>query len=261
MPDEYAPWTVKGEVRKREEHWNGWTGVLPAFVETLALDFELNLTLRDHFASAQSKEKFPGSSFTSCVMDVRVGSVDICVGNFWVTAERLSLTQFVQPFGADNLYLVASNTVEEPGFWDYMVRPFKPFFPELWLYFWLFVVFAGLTSTLIDYQSDDFENPHLIPRFCKAAFLTWHGLFRWEKAYTYPPCTLGKSVSATALNTCLKTNAGSTLIPQRWPPKLGSHSSRARIAARVRLFHYGHDCFLHGKSGNSTRREESGDRE
>ena len=98
---------MKGDVEKRKEHWKGWTGVLPAFVESVAFDLDLNLTLRDYFASAQSKDMFPGSSFTACVMDVRVGKLDACVGNFWVTAERLSLAHFVQPFGADNMYLVA----------------------------------------------------------------------------------------------------------------------------------------------------------
>jgi hypothetical protein len=75
---------AKGEAKKREQHWQGYTGVLPTFVENVAQEVNLNVTLRGHFASAQSKATFPGSSFTACVFDVAVGKVDMCVGNFWV---------------------------------------------------------------------------------------------------------------------------------------------------------------------------------
>ena len=81
---EYAPWTLKGETKPREQHWQGYTGVLPTFVENVAQEVELNVTLRSYFASAQSKAMFPSSSFTACVKDVAVGKADMCVGNFWV---------------------------------------------------------------------------------------------------------------------------------------------------------------------------------
>ena len=43
-------------------------------------------------------QAFPGSAFTACALDVRVGRLDMCIGNFWVTAQRLALVDFVQPF-------------------------------------------------------------------------------------------------------------------------------------------------------------------
>jgi hypothetical protein len=49
---------------------------------------------------------FPGSKYTACVMDVRVGKLDLCIGNFWVTSQRLSIVDFVQPFAEDRIYLL-----------------------------------------------------------------------------------------------------------------------------------------------------------
>jgi hypothetical protein len=45
----------------------------------------LNITLLDGWASQQSQDYFPSSSYTACVMDVVVGKVDICIADFWVT--------------------------------------------------------------------------------------------------------------------------------------------------------------------------------
>jgi hypothetical protein len=39
-------------------------------------------------------------------MDVRVGKLDLCIGNFWVTSQRLSIVDFVQPFAEDRIYLL-----------------------------------------------------------------------------------------------------------------------------------------------------------
>ena len=75
--------------------------MLPSIMEIIKTSLAWNLTLRDKFASAESKELYPGSSFTACVHDVGIGKTDICVGNFWVTAERLALTDFAQPFSED----------------------------------------------------------------------------------------------------------------------------------------------------------------
>ena len=175
--DEYPPWLVRGAVEKGLSHWQGNTGVLPSLVEAFAVDLDLNLTLRDHFASAQSRAQYPGSSFTACVLDVRAGKVDLCVGNFWVTAERLALVHFVQPFSEDRLYLVASSDFVAEGFWDYVYRPFKPFENFLWLCIWAYMCFATVIGMAVDWQSEDYENACLVPRFCKSTYLTWHGLF------------------------------------------------------------------------------------
>jgi len=62
----------------------------------------LNITLLDGWASQQSQDYFPSSSYTACVMDVVVGKVDICIADFWVTPERLSFdAEFLIAFGSD----------------------------------------------------------------------------------------------------------------------------------------------------------------
>ena len=68
----------------------------------------LKLRLLDGFGSKQSREKFSLSSFSACVMDVVVGKVDLCIGDFWVTESRLSTgVQFLLPFGSDDFYIIA----------------------------------------------------------------------------------------------------------------------------------------------------------
>jgi len=60
------------------------------------------------FGAKRSKSFYPDSSFTACVMDVAVGNIDLCIGNFWMTVERLAMgVDFVQPFGHDDFYVFA----------------------------------------------------------------------------------------------------------------------------------------------------------
>ena len=131
------------------------------------MDLNLNLTLRNFFASAQSKQAFPGSSFTACVLDVKVGKVDICVGNFWVTAERLSLINFMQPFSEDKLYLVAANDVMPETFGDILYKPLKPFEPELWALVVVYMSFTAVITIFLDAHSEDYKNTKVVPRFFK----------------------------------------------------------------------------------------------
>ena len=48
-------------------------------------------------------------------MDVKVGKLDVCIGNFWVTAERLTIADFSQPFGQDRMYLIAPKNPVSDG--------------------------------------------------------------------------------------------------------------------------------------------------
>ena len=102
------PWILVDEADPLNPHWKGHTGVLPTVMAKISDHASLNISLRDYFASEQSRTVFPGSSFSACAMDVRVGKVDACVGNFWVTSERLAVADFVQPFAQDYLYLVTT---------------------------------------------------------------------------------------------------------------------------------------------------------
>ena len=140
---------------------------MPDLVENFKANLNLNLTLLSYFASAQSKKQYPGSSFTACVLDVKVGNVDICVGNFWVTAQRLSIASFVQPFSEDKLYLVAQNDVIPETFGDLLYKPLKPFQPILWVMVLSYMIFTSFITVFLDAQSEDYEIPHIFPRFLK----------------------------------------------------------------------------------------------
>ena len=96
--DDYVPWVMKGSLDTSMPHWKGYRGVLPDALEAAKNDLGVDLTLRDYFASAQSKAVFPASSFSACILDVKVGKLDACVGNFWVRiASCLSWKTSSQP--------------------------------------------------------------------------------------------------------------------------------------------------------------------
>jgi len=51
------------------------------------------------FGSASSRLLHPTSSFTAVVQDVKDGLVDMGVGPYWVTGERLKMASFTVPIG------------------------------------------------------------------------------------------------------------------------------------------------------------------
>eukprot|EP00961_Rhodomonas_salina_P001036 14693-Rhodomonas_salina.5 len=72
---------------------------LESFVEPVVLQME------DGWATAESRAKF-SSSYTACVHDVAVGNFDICIGDLWVTSERMLMTMFLPAFRTDTFYLI-----------------------------------------------------------------------------------------------------------------------------------------------------------
>ena len=157
--------------------WEHCAGVLPTAMKQFQAALELNITLRNYFASPESKRANPGSSFTACAYDVKVGNVDVCIGNFWVTSERLALSNFIQPFAEDKLYLVVPDEYLEESFAQHFVRPFMPFAPELWLMVGLFTIFTSIVTLLVDGRSLVVEHYDIVSRYCMSVYLTWHGLF------------------------------------------------------------------------------------
>ena len=66
----------------KNPEWEGNSGVLVKLVDLIMNkhDPPLKLNLLDGWASAQSREAYPDSTFTACTMDVIVGKVDVCIG-------------------------------------------------------------------------------------------------------------------------------------------------------------------------------------
>ena len=49
--------------------------------------------------SKASLKMYPTSSFTAAVQDVENGLVDMALGPFWITGQRLKMTTFTVPLG------------------------------------------------------------------------------------------------------------------------------------------------------------------
>jgi hypothetical protein len=112
--DALAPWVYPpgyvANSNSANPAWKGNGGVLVNMMGEVAArhDPPLQPQLFKGFASKQARRFYPNSSFTACVMDVAVGRVDMCIGDFWLTTERLNMgASFLQPFGSDEFYLLA----------------------------------------------------------------------------------------------------------------------------------------------------------
>ena len=87
--DAWAPWIVKDE-----EVWSGPT--YEFFVQALSI-FEPKPVIEviPGWATQESRDRFPSSSYTACVHDVAVGNFDICIADLWLTPERNKLVTFL----------------------------------------------------------------------------------------------------------------------------------------------------------------------
>jgi hypothetical protein len=66
-----------------------------------------------------------GSSFSACVHAVAIGQVDLCIGNFWVTNDRMLMaTSFTAPIYDDQLRLIVPVGGAEPTIGERMIQPF-----------------------------------------------------------------------------------------------------------------------------------------
>ena len=75
--------------------------------ETLdAFDPNPGINIIPGWATAESRLKYPESSYTACVHDVAVGNFDICLADLWITPERNQLVTFLPALRNDHFYLV-----------------------------------------------------------------------------------------------------------------------------------------------------------
>ncbi|CAJ1420381.1 unnamed protein product, partial [Effrenium voratum] len=130
--DAYAPWVLLKTNAMGAQVYGG--AIYDFFQSTLTLFTPMPTANHvDGWATAASRAKFPGSSYTACVHDVAVGNFDICVADLWITPFRNQLTTFLPALRQDYFYLVVPTKVEEVTFWTRLVRPFSPFAAEAWL--------------------------------------------------------------------------------------------------------------------------------
>jgi len=74
----------------------------------------------------------PTSSFTAAVLDIEDGLVDMAVGPFWVTAQRLQMASYSLPFIYDKTYLVIPKPAVSSTLADEAQKVLAPFSLGLW---------------------------------------------------------------------------------------------------------------------------------
>jgi hypothetical protein len=81
-----------------------WTGTTVALALDLFGAAGLNFTVGE--ISPISRELYPLSSYTACVHSVFMGLLDMCIGAFGITSERLALTSAGTTIFADYMVLL-----------------------------------------------------------------------------------------------------------------------------------------------------------
>lgn len=102
-----------------------------------------NSQLRFINVSQESINQKPESKFTACAHDVALGWVDLCVGDFWETPERMKMTPFTSALTVDNLKLLV-RTSAHVSLAEQMGRPFHAFSGGAWA-----LLFASATVTAL----------------------------------------------------------------------------------------------------------------
>ena len=94
---------------------------------------EANFTLDWRPVSGGSKGAH-SSSFTACAQDVADGIVDLCVGDYWTTEERLSMTTFTTGTLTDSFSVLSRKQLVDPNTISHkLAMAGSPFSIELWM--------------------------------------------------------------------------------------------------------------------------------
>mmetsp|Transcript_29862 Transcript_29862/g.70384 ORF Transcript_29862/g.70384 Transcript_29862/m.70384 type:complete len:663 (-) Transcript_29862:141-2129(-) len=148
-----------------------WRGVLPEFLATILQSVNGRVQIMEPPVSATSLEIYESSSWTACVHDISIGRLDMCLGDFWVTEERLRLANFLPAFSMDNFYLVVPG-VEDESFGDVLWKPFRPFHPVTWLFIIIVLLVMGFFIYLVEREDngDDFPETRVWTGLLKGAY-------------------------------------------------------------------------------------------
>uniref|UniRef100_A0A7S0WG46 Ionotropic glutamate receptor C-terminal domain-containing protein n=1 Tax=Hemiselmis tepida TaxID=464990 RepID=A0A7S0WG46_9CRYP len=169
---------TKGEVNPQRAQWKGWHGWMVDIVNSLIFTMEppMNVDFVEPTWSTEQSRSLFSSSWTACVHDVALGRVDICVGDFWMTPQRLNMAQFLPPFSSDKFYLFVPGQTTAEDFGTILVKPFLPFSAELWAFVISFLIFAAIVMTVTDARNrDDYENGAALARISKSLYFSFSG--------------------------------------------------------------------------------------
>ena len=90
------------------------------------------------------------SRWTACVEDVEKGVSDQCVGNFWETSARRSMSTFSASIVEEKFFLVVRTPNDEASFSHRVSLIFQPFSPALWGMILVAACFTGAIYSLLD---------------------------------------------------------------------------------------------------------------
>lgn len=74
-----------------------YKGVLPDFMQSLQ-DLSMgDINVTYTYGSRSSKLLYPFSAYTAAIQDIKDGLVDMAIGSYWITGERLKMAAFTVP--------------------------------------------------------------------------------------------------------------------------------------------------------------------
>ena len=174
------------------------------FWDQLARDY--NIAWTEHPVSDESKSFSPQSSFTACVHELALNATDICVGNFWPTANRQRLASFTTPLYYDEFKLVVAKSNATTA-WELtdLYRPVEPFSPMTWAAIVITTLYFGAAMWLVEagHNQDDFPSRGPVAGIAFGFFRALYAFFTFDFRFS-PTTIIGRL--------CLLTFAFSSLL-------------------------------------------------
>eukprot|EP00986_Skeletonema_menzelii_P001101 scaffold298_cov130-Skeletonema_menzelii.AAC.4 len=147
LPDGTILWTTTEDKRYYFDDTIPYGGIYIDYVNSLVNvsngDIQ-NMTFTH--TSRASMKRYPTSSFTAAVRDVENGLVDMAVGPFWITGQRLRLTTFTVPLVYDKTVLVIPKPGTKSSLAYQTQKVLFPFTYPLWGVVLAVIVVASLLS-------------------------------------------------------------------------------------------------------------------
>jgi len=133
-----------------DEYYNNsviFEGVYPNFVAKLMkiTNGDIANITYTHKSKASSLVH-PTSPFSAAVQDIKDGLVDVSIGPFWITGQRLKMAAFTIPVVYDKTFLVVPRPNTKPSLHDQVVKVTAPFSLGVWMLLCLIILMASLLS-------------------------------------------------------------------------------------------------------------------
>ena len=146
-------------------------GSMVDFVRKLALDHAFQLVeveITQDSRNAVRTAFSSGSSFSACVHAVAIGQTDMCIGNFWVTNDRMLMAaSFTSPVYTDEFRLVVPVGGAKPSIWSRLVQPFvATFSPAAWFYMFVLAAYVSMAMLFVEGADVGDGTDHVIAN-CK----------------------------------------------------------------------------------------------